>query len=272
MTGPAPARLSFNQITAGRWSLPEVVDACAEHGIGWIAPWRHKVAETGVQESARHIAAAGLRVSSLCRGGFFPAPTDAGRRAADDENRRAVEEAAALGAGVLVLVCGPPPTRDLAAARGMIADGIERLLPLADEHGVRLGIEPLHPMMIGERSALVTLGEANDLCERFATPALGVVIDVYHVFWDPGLDAQIARAQGRILGFHVCDWLAATKDTLNERAIMGDGIIDIAGIRARVEAAGYGGPVEVEIINPAVWDLPRDELLGRVKERFATCA
>jgi sugar phosphate isomerase/epimerase len=269
--GPAPERLSFNQITAERWSLPEVVEACVEHGIGAIAPWRHKVAETGVERSAAVIADAGLRVSSLCRGGFFPAADAAGRRRADDDNRRAVEEAAALGTDVVVLVCGPPVDRDLARAREDIARGIERLLPVAAEHGVRLGIEPLHPMMIGERSAIVTLGEANDLVERLEAEHLGVVIDVYHVFWDPRLEQEIARAAGHILGFHVCDWLAQTKDTLNERGMMGQGIVDLPGIRARIEAAGYDGPIEVEIINPAIWDLPRAELMGTVRERFARC-
>ena len=270
MSAPDLARLSFNQITGDRWTLAEAVDACAAHGIGWFAPWRQKVAELGAEESARRIADAGLRVSSLCRGGFFTAGGDADRRRADDDNRRAVEEAAILGTDVLVLVCGPPRTRDLAEARAQIAGGIERLLPHAAEHGVRLGIEPLHPMMIGERSALVTLGEANDLVERFADPHLGVVVDVYHVFWDPRVDAELDRAAGTVLGFHVCDWPADTKDTLLGRGLMGDGIIDIRALRERVEAGGYDGPIEVEVINPAVWDLPRDELLGAVRERFAT--
>jgi len=264
-------RLSFNQITGDRMSLAEAVEACAEHGIEWFGAWRQKLADLGPQESARVISDAGLRVSSLCRGGFFPAPTEAERRRADDDNRRAVDEASTLGTDTLVLVCGPPVDRDLAAARAMIADGIERLLPYAADQGVRLGIEPLHPMMIGERSALVTLGEANDLVERFASPHLGVVIDVYHVFWDPRLEEEIARAAGSILGFHVCDWLAATKDTLLDRGMMGDGIVDVRGIRELVDGAGYTGPIEVEILNPAVWDLPRDELMHTVRDRFARC-
>jgi sugar phosphate isomerase/epimerase len=252
-------------MTAERWSLAEVVEACAEHGVGSIGPWRHKVAQIGVDEAARLISGAGLKVSSLCRGGFFTAD------GADEDNRRAVEEAAALGTGVLVLVCGPPVGRDLAAARATIQSGIERLLPYAAEHGVRLGIEPLHPMMIGERSAIVTLGEATDMAQRIGDPGVGVVIDVYHVFWDPRLEDEIARAAGRILGFHVNDWLAATKETLLERGMMGDGIIDLARIRALVDAAGYDGPIEVEILNPAVWDLPRAELMGTVIERFERC-
>jgi len=258
-----PARLSLNLITVDHWSLEEAVERCAAAGIGWVAPWRHQL--SGATEAARLIGAAGLRVSSLCRGGFF---TSMG---ADEDNRRAVDEAAELGAQVLVLVCGPPPGKDLAQARDMIAAGIDRLLPYAAERGVRLGIEPLHPMMIGKRSAIVTLGEANDLVERLGAPHLGVVIDVYHVFWDPRLEDEIARAGGHIFGFHVCDWLAETTDTINERGMMGDGIIDLPRVRTAVEAAGYDGLIEVEIINPAVWGLPRGELMSRVRERFARC-
>jgi sugar phosphate isomerase/epimerase len=247
-------------MTADRWSLPEVIDACAEYGVGWIGPWRHKLDD--VEDARRRIDAAGLKVSSLCRGGFFAAA------GADEDNRRAVEEAAALGTDVLVLVCGPPLTRDLAAARRTIEEGIERLLPHAREHGVRLGIEPLHPMMIAERSAIVTLGEALDIAERIGDDHVGVVIDVYHTFWDPRLDEEVARAEGRILGFHVNDWLAATQHTLLERGMMGDGIIDLRRFRERIDAAGYAGPIEVEILNPAIWDLPRAQLMSTTIERF----
>jgi sugar phosphate isomerase/epimerase len=259
------SRLSFNSMTADRWPLAEVVDACAEHGIEWIGPWRHKLAEIGVAEAARRISEAGLKVSSLCRGGFFAAD------GADDDNRRAVEEAAALGTDALVLVCGPPQTKDLQLARDVIEAGIERLLPHANEHGVRLGIEPLHPMMIGERSAISTLGSALDIAERIGDPGVGVVIDVYHTFWDPQLAEQIARAAGRIVGYHVNDWLRETSHTLLERGMMGDGIIDLHGISAMIEAAGYCGPIEVEILNPAIWDLPRPELMKTTVERFERC-
>jgi sugar phosphate isomerase/epimerase len=250
-------------MTADRWELAEVVDACAEHGIEWIGPWRHKLSD--VNEAARRISAAGLRVSSLCRGGFFAAEN------AREDNRRAVEEAAALGTDALVLVCGPPATKDLPAARATIERGIEALLPYAQEHGVRLGIEPLHPMMIGERSAITTLGEALDVAERIGDPGVGVVIDVYHTFWDPRLAEQIARAAGRIVGYHVNDWLRETSHTLLERGMMGDGIIDLHGFSAMIEAAGYRGPIEVEILNPAIWDLPRDELMRTTVERFERC-
>ena len=259
------SRLSFNSMTADRWPLPEVIDACAEYGIEWIGPWRHKLAEIGVEEARRRMDDAGLRVSSLCRGGFFAA------EGADADNRRAVEEAAALGTDALVLVCGPPTSKDLPAARALIERGIETLLPHANEHGVRLGIEPLHPMMIAERSAITTLGEALDIAERIGDPGVGVVIDVYHTFWDPQLPANVERAKGRIVGYHVNDWLPATQHTLLERGMMGDGIIDLHGFSAMIEAAGYVGPIEVEILNPAIWDLPRADLMGLTVERFERC-
>jgi sugar phosphate isomerase/epimerase len=257
-----PARLSLNLITVDHWSLEEAVERCAAAGIRTVAPWRHKVAETGLAESARLIREAGLAVSSLCRGGFFTAP------GAAEDNRRAVEEAAALGAPVLVLVCGPPVDRDLAAARATITAGIERLLPFAAEHGVRLGIEPLHPMMVGERSAIVTVGEALALARAFDDPSLGVVVDAYHVFWDPRLRHELASVNGLIAGYHVSDWLVPTPDLLAGRGLMGDGIIDLQSIRALVEAAGYGGPIEVEVINPALATVPGDELLADIAARF----
>jgi sugar phosphate isomerase/epimerase len=262
------ARLSLNQITVDQWTLPEVVEGCARAGIATIAPWREPVAQVGLSAAASLIADAGLSVSSLCRGGFFTAASESDRRRADDDNRRAVEEAAALGTGVLVLVCGPPIGRDLQRARTDIAAGIERLAPFAAEHGVRLGIEPLHPMMVGERSAIVTLGEALDIALGF-DDGVGVVVDAYHVFWDPALERELARAAGRVVGFHVSDWLVPTPDLLEGRGMMGDGIIDLRGIRGLVEDAGYDGPIEVEVINRDLWRLPGDELIALVRERFA---
>jgi sugar phosphate isomerase/epimerase len=267
--GASLSRLSLNQITVDQWTLPEVVDGCVRAGITTIAPWRERVAEVGLPVAARLIADAGLRVSSLCRGGFFPAASASERRRADDENRRAVDEAAALGTDVLVLVCGPPVDRDLAHARAEIAAGIERLVPYAAEHGVRLGVEPLHPMMIAERSAIVTLGEALDLALRFDADEVGVVIDVYHVWWDPALEREIARAAGRTIGFHVSDWLVPTADLLQGRGMMGDGIIDVPRIRQLVDANGYEGPIEVEVINRDLWRLRGEELVALTRERFA---
>jgi sugar phosphate isomerase/epimerase len=167
-----------------------------------------------------------------------------------------------------VLVCGPAAGRDLAAARRMVAEGIERLLPFAADHGVRLGIEPLHPMMIGERSVVVTLGEANDLAARFDAAWVGVVIDAYHVFWDAGLPQQVERAAGRILGFHVSDWVTPGGDALASRAMMGDGIIDLRLVRGLVERSGYAGPIEVEVISSALRALPGRDVLRLAADRF----
>jgi sugar phosphate isomerase/epimerase len=199
---------------------------------------------------------------------MFPAADAAGRRARIDDNRRAIDEAAELGTDVLVLVCGPAPDRDIAAAREMVAEGIAAVAPYAQERGVRLAIEPLHPMFAADRSVIVTLAEALDLAERFPREQVGLVIDVYHVWWDPQLYQQIARASGRILGFHVNDWLAPPPEHLNGRGMMGDGAIELRRMRAAVDAAGYDGPIEVEIFNRALWDMPGDELLALMCQRY----
>jgi sugar phosphate isomerase/epimerase len=267
VTGPPLGRLSLNQATVEQWSLREAVEGCARHGIGWIGPWRHKVAELGVAASARLIRDAGLRVSSLCRGGWFPAATAPERRARIEDNVRSIEEAAELGADVLVLVCGPAPDRDLPGARAMVAEGVAAVEEEARACSVRLAIEPLHPMFAGDRSVIVTLGEALDLAERFPATC-GVVVDAYHVWWDPEVDAQVARAGGRILGYHVSDWLAPPPDPLLGRGMMGDGVIDLRRLRGLVEAAGYAGPIEVEIFNRGLREARGDEVLALVKERF----
>ncbi len=178
-------RLSLNQMTTEPWDVRAAVEGCARAGIPYIGLWRHKVAETGLHASARIVRDAGLKVSSLCRGGMFPAATAAERRDRIDDNRRAIDECVALGTDTLVLVCGPAPGRDIDAAREMVADGIEQLIPYAADQGVRLAIEPLHPMFAVDRSVIVTLGQANDFVERFASPQVGVIVDVYHVWWDP---------------------------------------------------------------------------------------
>ena len=270
MVGRPPLeRLSLNQATTEQLSLREAVEGCARHGIGWIAPWRHKVAELGVAASARLIRDAGLRVSSLCRGGWFPATTPAERRARVEDNLRAVEEAAGLGTDVLVLVCGPAPDRDLAAARAMVAEGVAATTERAAACSVRLAIEPLHPMFAGGRSVIVTLAQALDLAERFPEDRCGVVVDAYHVWWDPQVEAQVARAGARILGYHVSDWLTPPPDVLLGRGMMGDGVIELRRLRGGVvEAAGYAGPIEVEIFNQALRDLSGDDVLALLKERY----
>ena len=265
------ARLSLNQITTQHWSVREAVDGCVRAGIPFIGLWREKVAETGLCESACIVRESGLRVSSLCRGGWFPAATAAERQARLDDNRRAIEEAATLGTDVLVLVCGPAVDRDIAAARAYVEEAIGQLLPYAAEHGVKLGIEPLHPMYAAERSVIVTLAEANRLARRLNSRHIGVVIDVYHVWWDPEISLQIAEAAGHILGFHVCDWLVPTPDLLMGRGMMGDGVIDLRGLRSAVDAAGYTGPIEVEIFNRTIWDTPGDQTLALMVRRYLEC-
>jgi len=268
---PGISRLSFNQITAERATLKEVVEACARHGVPYVAVWRHKLAQVGVKAAACLLRDAGVRVSSVCRGGMFPASTREERAARIEENRRAVDEAAELGAGVLVLVCGAAPDRDIAAARRMVADGIAELVPYARERGVRLGIEPMHPGFAAERSCITTLREARRLAEQLDLSSVGVVADVYHIWWDPELYDQLARAAGRLVGFHVSDWLVPVHDVLMNRGLMGDGVIELCRIRAAVERAGYAGPIEVEIFNQAVWDTPLDSLLPLLKERYLSC-
>ncbi len=262
------ARLSLNQTTTERWSVREAVDGCARAGIAWIGLWRHKVAEAGLTESARIVRDAGLRVSSLCRGGFFPAATATERRARIDDNRRAIDEAAELGTDVLVLVCGAAPDRDIQAARDMVRDGIAEVVPYAREHRVKLAIEPLHPMFAADRSVIVTLAQALDIAEQFDPKQVGVAIDVYHVWWDPEVYPQIRRAAGRVLGFHVNDWLVPTPDMLLGRGMMGDGVIELRRLRSAVDATGYDGPIEVEILNQAFWDMPGDEVLALMCERY----
>lgn len=261
-------RLSLNQITTERWSLREAVEGCARAEVPWIALWRHKIAETGLAESKRLVRDAGLKVSSVCRGGMFPAATAAERQAKLDDNRRAVDEAAELGAEVLVLVCGPAPDRDIDSARKWVEEAIEQLMPYAQERGVKLGIEPLHPMYAAERSVVVTLAQANDMAKRYRPDQVGVIVDVFHVWWDPDLYNQISRAGEHILGFHVSDWIVPMPDMLMGRGMMGDGVIELRRIRKAVEAAGYQGPIEVEIFNQKIWDRPGDEVLAEMKDRY----
>jgi sugar phosphate isomerase/epimerase len=244
-------RLSLNQKTVNRWTVPELVDGCVRAGIGAVGLWREPVAETGLARTAKLVSGAGLRVSSLCRGGFL---TGDDRAAALDDNRRAIEEAATLGAPALVLVVGGLPTgsKDLAGARQRVADVVAVLGPEALAAGVHLAIEALHPMFCADRAVVSTLGQALDLAE--AVPGVGVVVDSYHVWWDPQLPAQIARAGDRILSYQVCDWLTPLPaDVLLGRGIMGDGHIDFAPMTAAVDAAGYTGDIEVEIFNADIW-------------------
>ena len=257
-------RLALNQMTVDQWSLEEAVDGCASAGIEWIGIWRHHLQDMPAAKAARIVSDAGLKVSSLCRGGFFPAADPASARQREADNLRAIDEAAALQTEVLVLVCGPPCGRNLQESRGMVRDGIEALVPHARDSGVRLAIEPLHPMLIAERSVIVSLEEACTLAEQFDSVDVGVIVDTYHVFWDPAVETQISRAGGRIAGFHVSDWVTPTGDVAASRAFMGEGIIDFRQLSGAVADAGYSGPIEVEVIDDRLRALSGDEVLERV--------
>ena len=270
----AKGELSINLATLRNgWSFAQMVDGCLKHGITAIAPWRDQVAAVGLDEAARIVAANGLRVTGLCRGGMFPAVDAAGRQAAIDDNFRAIDEAAALGADCLVLVVGglPGASKDIAGARQMVIEGIGAVLPAARAAGIPLAIEPLHPMYAADRACVNTIDQALDLCVALGQ-GVGVALDVYHVWWDPDLATAIARAgdMGLILAHHICDWLVPTRDLLLDRGMMGDGVIDLPAIRAMIEAAGYSGPQEVEIFSAETWwKRPGDEVLRTCVERFA---
>ncbi|MFI7157603.1 sugar phosphate isomerase/epimerase family protein [Micromonospora chalcea] len=268
---PRLARLSLNQRTTHRWSVAQAVDGCVRAGIPAIGLWREPVAEIGVPAAARLVTDAGLRVSSLCRGGFLTAADEAGRAAALADNRRAIDEAAELRAACLVLVVGglPPGSRDLAGARQRVADALAELAPYAAARGVRLALEPLHPMYCADRAVLSTLGQALDVAEAFPAEQVGVVVDTFHVWWDPDVWRQIARAGTRIASFQICDFLTPLPaDVLLGRGMMGDGHIDFPPLRRAVEAAGYSGDVEVEIFNAEVWATDPDQVLATMTARY----
>lgn len=264
------SRCSLNSITVPSLRLPELVEAAVAHGIPAIAPWRDIIDDTGASKAGRIIRDAGLRVSSLCRGGMFTAEDAAARRAALDDNRRAIEQAQELGAAVLVLVCGPVVGRDLAGSREMVFEGISGIVDEARAANVPLGIEPLHPMMVADRSVITTLGEATSLAERVGDDSVGVVVDAYHVWWDVAIEREIARAGKRILGFHVSDWVLPIMGQLSSRGLMGDGHIDLPRLFANVAAAGYSGDVEVEIISDSLSTQDPQEVVRSVRERFVT--
>ena len=258
--------LSINTATVrAQWPLDRIVEECARRGIRAISPWRDQVATVGLDRIASIVRSTGMQLSGYCRGGMFPASDAAGRQAALDDNRRAVDEAKTLNAACLVLVvgalpgalAGTPAHKNLARSRHEVHDGIAATLAYAREVDMPLAIEPLHPMYAADRACVNTLEQALDICDALdaaKSGALGVALDVYHVWWDPKLRAQIERAgRERLLAFHVCDWLVPTRDLLNDRGMMGDGVIDIAQIRAWVEAAGFAGYSEVEIFSTEDW-------------------
>ncbi|MEE1811410.1 sugar phosphate isomerase/epimerase family protein [Streptomyces sp. BE133] len=267
-------RLSINQETIKQWSLPELAEGCAKAGIDKVGLWRAPVQEYGIERTARLLADSGLSVTSLCRGGFFTAIDPAERARALDDNRAAVDEAAALSTDTLVLVSGglPAGSKDLQGARERIADALGELAPYAAERGVRLAIEPLHPMFASDRCVVSTLSQALDIAERFPAEQVGVVVDTYHIWWDDQAAAQIARAGagGRIHSFQLADWITPLPaGVLLGRGQLGDGSVDFRAFRTLVEATGFDGPIEVEIFNEALWARDGAEVLAEVASRYA---
>ncbi|GAA2173432.1 sugar phosphate isomerase/epimerase [Arthrobacter parietis] len=282
------SRLSLNTATTKNITLAEAVALSADAGLTHIGLWRDRVAEAGVDKAARLVSEAGLSVSSLCRGGFLTAADEAGQAAALADNTQAIVEAATLGTRELIMVVGglpaagslaggtavdpsAPGAKDVAAARRRVADRIAELVPVAQEHDVRLVLEPLHPMYAADRAVLSTLGQALDLAAPFPAETVGVVVDTFHVWWDPALESSIQRAgaEGRLASYQVCDWnLPIAADALLSRGYMGDGYIDFETITRWVAATGYAGPVEVEIFNREIWDAPAASVLATVKARY----
>jgi sugar phosphate isomerase/epimerase len=266
------AQLAINSATVKAWSLEQLVDGCGRAGITAIAPWRDIVQTHGVERAGKLIRERGVTVTCLCRAGMFPAVDEAGRRAILDDNKRAVDEAVAIGARCVVLIAGglPKGSKDLAGAHRQVQDGLAALLEYSRAAHMPLAIEPLHPMYAADRACVNTLSHALDLCDALGD-GLGVAYDVYHVWWDPDLPRQTARAGKRILTYHVCDWLVPTRDLLLDRGMPGDGVIDLRAIRAMVEATGYAGPVDVEIFSSQNWwTREPDEVLRACLERHQT--
>jgi sugar phosphate isomerase/epimerase len=265
----ALGRLSLNQRTTASWSLPEAIKGSVDAGLGAIGIWREQLAEIGIDEACRLVAESGLRVSSLCRGGFFTNPAEA--QTAEAKNREAIEEAAALNAATLVLVPGglPPGDRDLSAARDRVLRGIEQLVPHARGLSVNLGIEPMNPIYAADRGVISTLRQALDIAEHFETDDVGVVVDTFHLWWEPGIAEQVQRAGRRIVSYQICDWITPLPaDTLLARGMMGDGHVDFAAFTQSVARAGYRGDIEVEIFNADLWAAPPADVVDTMAKRY----
>ncbi|MEU3740175.1 sugar phosphate isomerase/epimerase family protein [Streptomyces sp. NPDC032198] len=264
-------------MTVKQLSLPELVSACTELGVPGVGLWREPVQAYGLEETAKLVRDAGLSVTTLCRGGFLTAIEPHARVAAIDDNRAAIDEAATLGTDTLVLVSGglPAGSRDLHGARARIADALGELAPYAASRGIRLAIEPLHPMFASDRCVVSTLAQALDLAELFPAAEVGVCVDTYHVWWDDRAPAQIARAgrAGRLHAFQLADWVTPLPEgVLNGRGQLGEGSVDLRSWRALVEEAGYGGPIEVELFNETLWTHPGKDLLKQTTTAYASHA
>jgi len=269
-----PHQLSLNTATVQRqWNLRQAIEGCARHGFGGISPWRDKLDELGAKQAARLIKDAGLAVSGLCRGGWYCEENILGQKTLDD-NKKAVDDAATLGAACLVMVVGGllPHSRNIKAAHARVEEGLFHTLEHARGVGVKIAIEPLHPIYAADRACINTMRHALDICDRLGE-GIGVALDVYHVWWDGEIETQIKRAGGkRLMAFHLCDWLVPTKDMLLDRGMMGDGVIDIAHLRSCVETNGFSGLNEVEIFSKDDWwQRDPDEVMSTIIERAKNC-
>ncbi|MEM6822075.1 MAG: sugar phosphate isomerase/epimerase family protein [Verrucomicrobiota bacterium] len=261
-------KLAIHTMTTKPWDLPTTCQKYAASGVRGVGVWRPWLEGRSLSESKQLLDDNNLTAVSLVRGGFFPAKEAASRQKAIDENKACLDEAAAIGAPQVVLVCGAVPGMPLTEARQQIADGIAACTEHAAATGVKLAIEPLHPMYASDRSAVNTIGQANDIIDQTGDDWVGIAADVYHIWWDPHLEKEIKRAGKRIIGFHVCDWLSPTNDLLNDRGLMGEGCIDIPQIRSWVEDAGFDGFNEVEIFSDRLWATDQDQYLEDIKEAY----
>jgi sugar phosphate isomerase/epimerase len=260
----------IHTMTTKPWPLEEAVDKYSRVEIGGISVWRNALEGHNPKKAGAMIRNNGLEIVSLVRGGFFPHKNESDRQKAIKENLKIIDEAAAIGAPLIVLVCGAIPDQPLEKSRKQIQEALVKILPYAANCGVKLSIEPLHPMYAADRSAINTLAQANDMVEALASPYLGVTIDVYHLWWDPRLAEEIARCgrQGNIFSFHICDWKTPTEDMLNDRGLMGEGCINIRQIRGWVEAAGFAGFNEVEIFSTTYWQLDQNQFLQKILDAY----
>lgn len=264
------SRLCIHTITTKPWNIEQAAKNFSEAGVGGITVWRDALNGRDIKQTGQLLRDCNLRIVSLCRGGFFPHVSPAGRKEAIDDNRKAIDEAEALGAPLIVLVCGAVPGQPLDESRKQIRDGIAAVLPHAEAAGVKLAIEPLHPMYADSRSAINTLGQANDMAEELDSPWVGIAVDVYHLWWDPNLEQEIKRCgqNDNLLAFHICDWKTPTLDLLNDRGLMGEGCINIKEIRGWVEEAGFKGYNEVEIFSGTYWRGDQGVFLKKITEAY----
>ena len=263
-------RLCVHTITTKPWSIEEIIENYPKAGVKGVSVWRDLLENRDAVKVGEQIRGAGMEVVSLVRGGFFTGKTETEIQTSLDDNRRAIDEAYALGAPMVCLVCGAVPGQSIERSLAQIQTGLETLLPYAEAHGVKLAIEPLHPMYADSRSAICTLKIANDFAERFNSPHIGVAMDVFHLWWDPDLENECKRCgeNGNLFAFHICDWKMDMEDMLNDRGLMGEGIIRIREIRSWVEAAGFAGFHEVEIFSNRLWETDQHELLKYIKQAY----